>query len=170
MVTLGRFLPHARGLGFKPRRWGFPSGAKKEWGLSPKAKVRVLHAAQLDVTLNQLAIHSKSELLSEQVLLFVEREMTRELRMTRLLTDLCHEVTDAVKDKANIIEGVKELGVAASGSDSTAFLRILRDDNLDKVKDIMNLIKETQKHTIEKLSHNLLLEIDDPISVALAYR
>ncbi|GJR35137.1 hypothetical protein Tco_1210821 [Tanacetum coccineum] len=39
-VTLGRLLPHARGLGFKPRRGGFPSGAKKEWGLSPKAKVK----------------------------------------------------------------------------------------------------------------------------------
>nr|GEV94372.1 hypothetical protein [Tanacetum cinerariifolium] len=50
MVTLGRLLPHARGLGFKPRRGGFPSGAKNEWGLSPKAKVRVLHTAQLDVT------------------------------------------------------------------------------------------------------------------------
>nr|GFB08350.1 L10-interacting MYB domain-containing protein-like [Tanacetum cinerariifolium] len=37
-VTLGRLLPHARGLGFKPRRGGFPSGARKEWGLSPKAK------------------------------------------------------------------------------------------------------------------------------------
>nr|GEU71247.1 retrotransposon-related protein [Tanacetum cinerariifolium] len=49
-VTLGRLLPHARGLGFKPRRGGFPSGAKKKWGLSPKAKVRVLHTAQLDVT------------------------------------------------------------------------------------------------------------------------
>nr|GFB00819.1 hypothetical protein [Tanacetum cinerariifolium] len=48
--TLGRLLPHARGLGFKSRRGGFPSGAKKEWGLSPKAKVRVLHTAQLDVT------------------------------------------------------------------------------------------------------------------------
>nr|GEV90658.1 hypothetical protein [Tanacetum cinerariifolium] len=36
--NLGRLLPHARGLGFKPRREGFPSGAKKEWGLSPKAK------------------------------------------------------------------------------------------------------------------------------------
>nr|GEX12762.1 hypothetical protein [Tanacetum cinerariifolium] len=51
-VTLGRLLPHARGLGFKPRREGFPSGAKKEWGLSPKAKVRVLHTAQLDVTVS----------------------------------------------------------------------------------------------------------------------
>ncbi|GKA89971.1 hypothetical protein Tco_0811783 [Tanacetum coccineum] len=30
--------PHY-GLGFKPRRGGFPSGAKKEWGLSPKANV-----------------------------------------------------------------------------------------------------------------------------------
>nr|GEW51523.1 reverse transcriptase domain-containing protein [Tanacetum cinerariifolium] len=28
-VTLGRLLPHARGLGFKPRREGFPSEAKK---------------------------------------------------------------------------------------------------------------------------------------------
>nr|GEW34720.1 zinc finger, CCHC-type [Tanacetum cinerariifolium] len=51
-ATLGRLLPHARGLGFKPRRGGFPSGAKKEWGLSPKAKVRVLHTAQLDVTVS----------------------------------------------------------------------------------------------------------------------
>ncbi|GKD74559.1 ribonuclease H-like domain-containing protein [Tanacetum coccineum] len=38
-VTLRRLLPHARGLGFKPRRGGFPSGEKKEWGLSPKAKI-----------------------------------------------------------------------------------------------------------------------------------
>nr|GEV24935.1 hypothetical protein [Tanacetum cinerariifolium] len=54
-VTLGRLLPHARGLGFKPRREAFPSGAKKEWGLSPKVKVRVLHTAQLDVTHKILA-------------------------------------------------------------------------------------------------------------------
>nr|GFB20404.1 hypothetical protein [Tanacetum cinerariifolium] len=45
--------------------------------------------------LSQLAINCKSELLSEQVLLYVEREMERELRMTRILTDLCHEVTKA---------------------------------------------------------------------------
>nr|GEU61642.1 hypothetical protein [Tanacetum cinerariifolium] len=51
-VTLGRLLPHARGIGFKPRRGGFPSGAKNEWGLSPKAKVRVLHTSQLDVTVS----------------------------------------------------------------------------------------------------------------------
>nr|GEY92436.1 ribonuclease H-like domain-containing protein [Tanacetum cinerariifolium] len=37
-ITLGRLLPHARGLGFKPRRGGFPSGAKKEWGLSRRRK------------------------------------------------------------------------------------------------------------------------------------
>ncbi|GKE70210.1 hypothetical protein Tco_1528282 [Tanacetum coccineum] len=37
-ISLVRLLPHARGLGFKPRRRGFPLGAKKEWGLSPKAK------------------------------------------------------------------------------------------------------------------------------------
>ncbi|GKA60370.1 hypothetical protein Tco_0759777, partial [Tanacetum coccineum] len=51
-VTLGRLLPHGRGLAFKPRRGAFPTGAKKEWGLSPKAKVRVLHTAQLDVTVS----------------------------------------------------------------------------------------------------------------------
>nr|GEW35270.1 hypothetical protein [Tanacetum cinerariifolium] len=32
--------------------WGFPSGAKKECGLSHKAKVRVLHTAQLNVTMS----------------------------------------------------------------------------------------------------------------------
>nr|GEY81060.1 macrophage migration inhibitory factor homolog [Tanacetum cinerariifolium] len=42
-ITLGRLLPHARGIAFKSRREGFPSGA-------PKAKVRVLHTVQLDVT------------------------------------------------------------------------------------------------------------------------
>nr|GEV64854.1 hypothetical protein [Tanacetum cinerariifolium] len=53
-VTLGRLLPHTKGLGFKPRRGDFPSGAKKKWGLSPKAKVRVLHTAQLDVTMQMI--------------------------------------------------------------------------------------------------------------------
>nr|GEV29394.1 retrovirus-related Pol polyprotein from transposon TNT 1-94 [Tanacetum cinerariifolium] len=52
VMCIGRLLPHARGLGFKPRRGGFPSEAKKEWGLSPKAKVRVLNTAQLDVTVS----------------------------------------------------------------------------------------------------------------------
>ncbi|GKA68466.1 hypothetical protein Tco_0768383 [Tanacetum coccineum] len=76
--------------------------------------------------------------------------MARELRMTRLFTELCHEVTDSVRDKADLIKEVKELGVAAQGSDSMAFLRILRDEDLDKAKYIMNLLKETQKHTREK--------------------
>nr|GEX35392.1 hypothetical protein [Tanacetum cinerariifolium] len=97
--------------------------------------------------LNQLAINSKSEQLSKQVLLYVEREMTRELRMTRLLTDLFHEVIDSVKDKANLIEDVKELSVAAQGLDNMAFLRILHDEDLDKAKNIMNLLKETPKYT-----------------------
>ncbi|GJU07221.1 hypothetical protein Tco_1123651 [Tanacetum coccineum] len=35
-------------LEFEPRREGFPSGARKEWGLSSKAKVRVLQTTQLD--------------------------------------------------------------------------------------------------------------------------
>ncbi|GJU25563.1 hypothetical protein Tco_1164184 [Tanacetum coccineum] len=50
-VTLGKLLPHARGLGFEPHRGGFPLEAKKEWGLSHKAKVQDLHTAQLDVTM-----------------------------------------------------------------------------------------------------------------------
>nr|GEV90152.1 hypothetical protein [Tanacetum cinerariifolium] len=82
--------------------------------------------------LNHLAIDSKSKLLSKQVLLYVEKEMDRELRMTRILTDLCHEVTDAVKDKTELIKEVKELGIAAQGSDSMEYLRILRAKDLDK--------------------------------------
>nr|GEW10845.1 hypothetical protein [Tanacetum cinerariifolium] len=72
-------------------------------------------------------------------------EMKRELRMTRILTDLCHEVTGVVIDKAEVIEEVKELGIRAQGSDSMTYLRILRDEDLDKANEIMNLIKETQK-------------------------
>nr|GEZ36108.1 ribonuclease H-like domain-containing protein [Tanacetum cinerariifolium] len=67
-VTLGRLLPHARGLGFKPRCRGFPSGAKKEWDLSPKEKVRVLHTAQLDVTLSPLIETDKNTTNPQQVL------------------------------------------------------------------------------------------------------
>nr|GEY59935.1 hypothetical protein [Tanacetum cinerariifolium] len=100
--------------------------------------------------LDQLAINFKSKLLSEQVLLYVEMEMERELRMTRILIDLFQEATEAVRDKAKVIEEVKELGVRAQGSDSMAYLRILRDEDLAKANDIINLIKETQKHTREK--------------------
>ncbi|GJR57255.1 hypothetical protein Tco_1499417 [Tanacetum coccineum] len=100
--------------------------------------------------LKQLAIDSKSELLSEQILLYVEREMERELRMTRVLTDLCHEVTEAAKDKVNLIEEVKQLGGRALASNSMAYLRILREEDMDKAKDIMKLIKDTQAHNREK--------------------
>ncbi|GJV48459.1 hypothetical protein Tco_1438671 [Tanacetum coccineum] len=37
-APLTRLLPHARGLGSEPHRWGFPSGAKKEWGLVNNSK------------------------------------------------------------------------------------------------------------------------------------
>ena len=100
--------------------------------------------------LSQLEIDCKSDQLSEQVLLYVERELNRELRITRLLTDLCHEVTDSVKDKADLIDEVKGLGEAAQGSDSLAFLRIIRNEDLGKAKSIMDLIKENQKHTRQK--------------------
>nr|GEY89635.1 hypothetical protein [Tanacetum cinerariifolium] len=110
--------------------------------------------------LSQLAIDSKSELLSEQVILFVEREMAPELCMIRLLTDLCHEVTDAFKDKADVIEKVKELGVVASGSDSMVFNKIVHDEDLDKAKYIVKLIKETQKHTREKYVYVAKVKLD----------
>ncbi|GJT44887.1 hypothetical protein Tco_0953602 [Tanacetum coccineum] len=72
--------------------------------------------------------------------------MERELRMTRVLTDLCHEVTEEFKDKVNLIEEVKELGGRASASDSMAYLRILREEDMEKAKDIIKLIKETPAH------------------------
>ncbi|GJZ51599.1 hypothetical protein Tco_0606114 [Tanacetum coccineum] len=100
--------------------------------------------------LNQLANDSNSHLLREQVLLFIEWEMQRELRMIRLLTKLCHEVTNAIRDKVGLLDEVKQLGVAAQGSDSLAYLRILRDEDLSKARSIMNLINVTQEHTCEK--------------------
>ncbi|GJT27800.1 zinc finger, CCHC-type containing protein [Tanacetum coccineum] len=46
--------------------------------------------------------------LSEGLISF---DLSKELRMTRLLTDLCHEVTDATRDKVGLIEEVKQLGI-----------------------------------------------------------
>nr|GEU35427.1 hypothetical protein [Tanacetum cinerariifolium] len=76
--------------------------------------------------------------------------MEQELRMTRLLTDLCHEVTDAVKNKVELIEGIKQLDGTAVDSVYMAFVRILRGDDFDKTKSTMKLINETQEHTHEK--------------------
>nr|GEZ75080.1 hypothetical protein [Tanacetum cinerariifolium] len=75
-VTLGRLLPHARGLGFKPRCGGFPSRAKKEWGLSPKAKVRVLHTAQLDVTIGISPMIGFGKILSSLITIAVRSEFS----------------------------------------------------------------------------------------------
>ncbi|GJT28695.1 hypothetical protein Tco_0908970 [Tanacetum coccineum] len=47
-------------------------------------------------------------------------------------------------------EEVKAVGGSALGSDSLAYLRMLRDEDLDKAKATMNLIKETQEYTREK--------------------
>nr|GEV78469.1 hypothetical protein [Tanacetum cinerariifolium] len=60
-VTLRRLLPHARGLGFKPRRGGFPSGAKKEWGLSPKVNhlKKCSNKISPRVTLRRLLPHAR---------------------------------------------------------------------------------------------------------------
>nr|GEV66509.1 hypothetical protein [Tanacetum cinerariifolium] len=110
--------------------------------------------------LKQLAIDSKSKLLSEQVLLFVKQEMERELRMIRLLTDLCHEVTDVVKNQVELIEEIKQLGGRAIYSDHMAFVRILRGEDLDKSKFIMKLINETQEHTREKYTFIAKFKLD----------
>nr|GEV44125.1 hypothetical protein [Tanacetum cinerariifolium] len=104
-------------------------------------------------------IHYKV-LSSEMVMQRILREMERELRMTRILTDLCHEVTKVVRDKAEVIKEVKELGVRAQGSDSMAYLRILCDEDLAKANDIMNLIKETQKHTRGKYVYIAKVKLD----------
>ncbi|GJR16757.1 hypothetical protein Tco_0965284 [Tanacetum coccineum] len=89
--------------------------------------------------LKQLAIHSKSELLSEQVLLFV---------------------TDAVKNKVELIEEIKQLNGRAVDSDYIEFVRILRGEDLDKAKSIMKLINETQNHNREKYVFIAKVELD----------
>ncbi|GJU19342.1 hypothetical protein Tco_1152684 [Tanacetum coccineum] len=81
--------------------------------------------------LDQLAIEAKLDFLSEQILLFVD-----------------------------VIEEVKEVGGSAFGSDILAYLRILRDEDLDKAKAIMKLIKETQEHTHEKYAFIAKVKID----------
>nr|GEW52551.1 hypothetical protein [Tanacetum cinerariifolium] len=77
--------------------------------------------------------------------------MERELRMTRVLIDLCHEVTDAVKNKVDVIEEVKELGGRASGSDSMTYLMILRDEDMAKAKHIMELDQTDCKAILTKV-------------------
>ncbi|GKE37441.1 transposase, MuDR, MULE transposase domain protein, partial [Tanacetum coccineum] len=87
-------------------------------------------------------------------------DMERELRMTRLLTDLCHEVTDAVKNKVELIEEIKQLDGTSVDSDYMAFARILRGEDLDKEKSIMKLINETQEHTREKYTFIAKVKLD----------
>ncbi|GJV99715.1 hypothetical protein Tco_1554967 [Tanacetum coccineum] len=86
--------------------------------------------------------------------------MERELHMTRLLTDLCHEVTDALRKKVEVIEEVKELGGSALDSDSMAYLRILCGEDLDKAKSIMKLINDTQEYTCEKYAFIAKVKLD----------
>nr|GEW30671.1 hypothetical protein [Tanacetum cinerariifolium] len=76
------------------------------------------------------------------------------------IEDLCNEVTGGVKKKVKVIEEVKEVGGPALGSDNLAYLRILRDEDLDKAKYIMKLIKETQEHTREKYAFIAKIKVD----------
>nr|GEX92049.1 hypothetical protein [Tanacetum cinerariifolium] len=84
-VTLGRLLPHARGLGFKPRRGGFPSGAKNEWGLSHKAK---------QYTVNHLVFNVQNELFNSKN------------KLMEQLTSMCDMVGQVIhkKEEENQIE------------------------------------------------------------------
>nr|GEW68320.1 hypothetical protein [Tanacetum cinerariifolium] len=60
--NLGEVLPHARGLGFKPCRRGFPSGVKKEWGLSLKAKIFEQVRINLDIPVKAVQDQLQREL------------------------------------------------------------------------------------------------------------
>nr|GEV39300.1 transposase, MuDR, MULE transposase domain protein [Tanacetum cinerariifolium] len=57
---------------------------------------------------------------------------------------------DVVKNKVKLIEEIKQLDGTAVDSEYMAFFRILRDEDLDKVKSSMKLINDTQEHTREK--------------------
>nr|GEX72125.1 retrovirus-related Pol polyprotein from transposon TNT 1-94 [Tanacetum cinerariifolium] len=84
--------------------WGFPSGAKKVWGLSPKAKIRVLHTAQLDITiwtlkrkaeLNKKAHSAMILCLGNKILKEVTGEMTA-----------AEEIKERSKEKVDDGEGL----------------------------------------------------------------
>nr|GEV53355.1 hypothetical protein [Tanacetum cinerariifolium] len=101
-VTLGRLLPHARGLEFKPRRGGFPSGAKKEWGLSPKANVRVLHTAQLDVTTvrRRGGVEEIRNEVRARIELIKPQSRNEDLKMLAINIDVMDPVNKAIIEEA----------------------------------------------------------------------
>nr|GEX42952.1 uncharacterized mitochondrial protein AtMg00810-like [Tanacetum cinerariifolium] len=120
IVFLGRLLPHARGLGFKPRREGFPSGAKKEWGLSPKAKVRVLHTAQLDVT-TSAKVKKINDEVQIQALVDGKRVNIKESSIRRILrlddaegTGFSREVTPLFDNM--LLQAPKKVGILQAGA------------------------------------------------------
>nr|GEV73608.1 hypothetical protein [Tanacetum cinerariifolium] len=80
--------------------------------------------------------------------------------MTRLLTDLCHEVTDAMNNKMELIEEIKQLVGTVVDYDYMAFVRILRSEDHDKAKSIMMLINEIQEHTREKYTFIAKVKVD----------
>nr|GEW05443.1 ARID DNA-binding domain-containing protein [Tanacetum cinerariifolium] len=91
-----------RDLGFKPRRGGFPSGAKKEWGLSPKAKVRVLHTGQLDVTSKNLGRPLRKILHYDFILRQLKRE--KEAKLGNCIRQITHDCKDMLRKKLEEIE------------------------------------------------------------------
>nr|GEZ44260.1 hypothetical protein [Tanacetum cinerariifolium] len=105
------------------------------------------------------AVKEKVEVIEEVKELGVRAQGSDSMEYLRIL-HLCHEVTEAVKEKVEVIEEVKELGVRAQGSDSMEYIRILRDEGLAKANDIMNLIKETQKHTRGKYVYIAKVKLD----------
>ncbi|PWA46662.1 AMP-dependent synthetase/ligase [Artemisia annua] len=65
--------------------------------------------------------------MSDQLLVHFERDIAKDLKPAKELTDLCTKVTD----------GVKERGVA--------FLKGIQDHDMGKARDIKNTIRETQR-------------------------
>nr|GEU94245.1 hypothetical protein [Tanacetum cinerariifolium] len=196
-VTLGRLLPHARGLGFKLRRGGFPSGAKKKWGLSPKAKVRVLHTAQLDVTIHTSLSHPDTTVDEGQLLLvlgfFEKQKLTgfidwyRQLKIvlsvkdkldyleqpippTHVPAQVCQQVSpEALAAHATWVEGLKEIEL------KTMFAQQAEEELLKTVRDFHSCKQEEGKfvssYVLKMKSYIDNLErLGHPVSLNLGLR
>ncbi|GJY70525.1 probable phospholipid-transporting ATPase 4 [Tanacetum coccineum] len=135
--TLGRLLPHARGLGFKPRRGGFPSGLKKEWGLSPKAKqiqasyqrlidkspndgpfALVVDGRALEIALmNEMKDHFLGLAVNYNTVICCRVSPRQKALITQLVKKYTGKITLAIRDGANDVGMIQEahIGIVISG-------------------------------------------------------
>ncbi|GKB72754.1 transposase, MuDR, MULE transposase domain protein [Tanacetum coccineum] len=70
------------------------------------------------------------------------------------------DADDAVKNKVELIEEIKQLDGTTVDSNYMAFVKILRGEDLDKAKSIMKLINDTQEHTREKYAFFVKFKLD----------